>query len=373
MATQEDYYRILGLPRDAGEAEIKRAYRKMAMKYHPDKNPGDPDAERSFKNASEAYEVLRDTEKRRIYDAYGHEGLNRTGFHGFSNVDDIFSAFGDIFGGFFGGDVFGGGARGQQARGSSLRIAIEVDLREAAKGVTRNVELTRSEPCKTCKGSGEADGSGRSSCRQCGGQGRVIQSQGWLRVAATCPSCQGRGTLIKNPCVECGGSGLSHAKREISVKIPAGVESGQQMRLSGEGDYGENGTPAGDLYVQMHVKEHPLFERHGTDLVFRMPISFSQAALGDEFEVPTIWGKSTLRITEGTESGSTFVLRGEGMPNLRNGRRGDEIVVVNVDVPKKLTARQRELLEELAATEKKDITPQRKKFFKTVKDYLKNL
>jgi len=374
MTTKEDYYRILGVSRDADESEIKRAYRKMAMQYHPDKNPDDPDAERNFKNASEAYEVLRDPEKRRIYDTYGHEGLDRTGFRGFANVDDIFSTFGDIFGSFFGGDIFGDRfARRAQQRGRSLRIAVEIDLREAAKGVTKSVEVTRLAPCTACGGGGEANGSGRATCRYCGGHGRVVQNQGWLRVATTCPNCRGRGTVVKNPCDKCGGTGLRRVRREISVNIPAGVESGQQMRLPGEGDYGENGAPPGDLYVQIHVKEHPLFERHGRDLVFRMPISFSQAALGDEFEVPTIWGKSTLRIPEGTESGSTFRLKGEGMPDLKNGRRGDQIVLVNVDVPKKLTARQRELLEELAATEKKQVTPQRRKFLEMVKDYLKNL
>ncbi len=375
MSTKQDYYSILGIPRDADESQVKRAYRAMAMKYHPDKNPGDPDAERNFKNASEAYEVLRDPEKRRIYDSYGHEGLDRTGFHGFSNVDDIFSAFGDIFGGFFGGDVFGErfGRGAGPPRGRSLRVAVEIDLREAARGVTRKVEISRRERCGECSGTGEAGGGGRSTCRYCGGRGRVVQNQGWLRVATTCPNCAGRGSVIANPCSKCSGNGLEHKKREISITVPAGVESGQQMRLSGEGDYGENGAPPGDLYVQIHVKEHPLFERHGDDVIFRMPISFTQAALGDEVEVPTIWGKSTLRISEGTQSGSTFRLKGEGMPALQNGRKGDEIVVVIVDVPRKLSARQRELLQELAATEKKNITPQRRRFFETVKDYLKNL
>ncbi|MHC4712620.1 MAG: molecular chaperone DnaJ [Planctomycetota bacterium] len=375
MAAKEDYYNILGVPRDASEDQVKSAYRRLAMQYHPDKNPGDREAETKFKEASEAYEVLRDPERRQIYDTYGHEGLDRTGFHGFADVEDVFSTFGDLFSDFFGGGIFGDRftrSRGP-ARGRSLRIAIELDLRDAARGVTKTVEMTRHERCPDCRGSGATSGSDPVDCTYCGGRGRVVQTQGWIRVATTCPTCRGEGKVISDPCTRCRGTGLEEVKREISVNIPPGVESGQQMRLAGEGDHGPRGAVPGDLYVQIYVGEHPLFRRRGTDLLFEMPISFSQAALGDEVEVPTIWGKATLRITEGTQSGAAFRLRGEGLPDLRNGRRGDQIVVVNVETPRKLTALQRELLEQFAKTEKQSITPQRKKFFEAVKDYLKSL
>ncbi|MCD6405684.1 MAG: molecular chaperone DnaJ [Planctomycetes bacterium] len=375
MATKEDYYKILGVDRSASQETVKSAYRKMAMAYHPDKNPGDSEAEKKFKDASEAYEVLRDPEKKRLYDLYGHEGLERTGFHGFSNVDDVYATFGDLFANFFGGSVFGnpfGGRQGGPARGRSLRITLELDLKDVVSGVKKVVEITRHEPCTACKGSGAQRGSAPSVCPYCRGSGRVTQSRGWLSVATTCPRCHGKGTVIANPCKACGGTGLQTVKRDISVNMPAGVESGQQMRMAGEGDYGENGAPPGDLYVEIYVREHRLFKRQGKDIVFRMPISFAQAALGDDVEVPTIHGKTTLKILPGTQSEKAFRLKAEGLPPLHGGRRGDQIVVVHVETPRKLTRRQRELLEEFAKTEDVNITPQRKKFFNLVKLYLGN-
>ena len=371
MSTREDYYKVLGVSRDASEEDIKQAYRKMALACHPDRCPGDKQAERRFKEAAEAYEVLRDREKRQLYDAYGHEGLNARGFHGFENVDDVFMSFGDLFAEFFGGGVFGDFARGteRQHRGQSLRIGLEIDLRDAARGVTRQVELTRHERCSACKGSGSRDGSGPSACSYCRGRGRVVQSQGWIRLSTVCPRCHGAGKVVSNPCPACEGAGLEAVNRELSIKVPAGVESGMQMRLKGEGDHGEGGAPAGDLYVQVYVREHQLFRREGRELIFDMPISFVQAAIGDEVEVPTVWGKAVLKIPSGTQSGSALRLRGEGMPDMRDGGRGDQVVVVHVETPKKLTARQKELLKDFASEEDPLSTPERKSFLERVRQY----
>lgn len=375
MSTKEDYYEVLGLSRNASEDDIKSAYRKTAMEYHPDRNPGDAEAEKRFKDASEAYEVLKDPEKKRVYDTYGHEGLDRTGYHGFTDVGDVFASFGDIFADLFGGGMFGDrfGARTAPQRGRSLRVALQLDLTEVARGVTKKIELRRNEPCKSCKGTGAPHGVKPSPCVQCGGRGRVVRSQGWLQMATTCPRCRGKGTVITSPCTACGGSGLQIAKRDISVTIPEGIESGQQMRLSDEGDYGENGLPPGDLYVEIHVKKHRLFHRDGTAIIFQMPISFAQAALGDEVEIPTIWGKTTLKIPEGTQSGARFTLRSQGLPPLHGGRKGSQVVITHVETPKKLTDQQRKLMEQFAETESLDIQPQKRKFFESVKDYLKNL
>jgi molecular chaperone DnaJ len=374
MSTKEDYYKILGVPRDASEDDIKKAYRKMAMAHHPDRCPGDKDAERKFKDASEAYEVLRDTEKRQLYDAYGHEGLDARGYHGFSNVDEVFASFGDLFSDLLGGGVFGDFAPGRERRhrGQSLRIALEIDLRDAARGITKTVELTRHETCSACKGAGSKDGSGPSACAYCAGRGRVVQSQGWIRVSTVCPRCHGAGKVVTNPCPKCGGAGLETVNREISINLPPGVESGMQIRLKGEGDQGHGGAPAGDLYVQVYVKEHQFFRREGRELVFDMPISFTQAALGDEVEVPTIWGKAGLKIPAGAQSGSAIKLKGEGMPDVHDGRRGDQVVVVHVETPKKLSSRQKDLLKEFASEEDPRSTPERKTFLDKVKKYFGN-
>ena len=370
MSTNEDYYKILGVEHSASEEEIKKAYRQMAMTYHPDRSPGNKESEKKFKEASEAYEVLRDPEKRRLYDAYGHEGLNATGFRGFTDVDEILMSFGDLFSDFFGGSVFGDVSRGSQRhRGQSLRVALQIDLRDAARGITKKVELTRHETCPSCKGTGAKGGASPSQCSYCRGRGRVVQSQGWIRVSVTCPKCRGAGSVITDPCKECGGAGLSSVSREVTVKVPAGIESGVQMRLRGEGDHGDGGAPPGDLYVQVYVAEHPLFRREGRDLIFDMPISFMQAALGDELEVPTIWGKATVKIPAGTQSGTPVKLKGEGLPGMESGHRGDQLVVVYVETPKKLTARQKELLREFAAEEDPKASPERKSFLDRVKKY----
>jgi molecular chaperone DnaJ len=371
MTTKEDYYKILGVSRTASADEIKKAYREIAMTYHPDRRPGDPEAEKKFKEAAEAYEVLRDGDKRRLYDAYGHEGLNATGFHGFTDVDEVFMSFGDLFSDFLGGSVFGDLGRETQKRqrGQSLRIALEIDLRDAARGVAKAIELTRHEVCRACKGTGGKDGVAPAACTYCKGRGRVVQGQGWIRVSTVCPRCHGAGKVISDPCKECGGAGLTAVSRELSIKIPAGIESGAQMRLKGEGDHGQDGAPPGDLYVQVYVKDHPLFRREGRDLVFEMPITFAQAALGDEVEVPTILGKAVAKIPAGTQSGTPLHLKGEGMPDVEGGRRGDQLVIVYVETPKKLSTRQKEILREFAAEDDPKVLPERKSFLDKVKKH----
>jgi len=372
MSTKEDYYKILGLPREATTDEVKKAYRKAALEWHPDRRPGDKDAEQKFKDASEAYEVLSDPEKRRLYDAYGHEGLDRSGFRGFTNVDDVFSSFGDIFNEFFGGGFFGEqfSRASQVQRGRNHKVVVEITLREAARGITKNIDYARAETCPACHGTGGRNGAGPVMCSYCGGQGRVVQNQGWIRLATTCPRCHGEGRVISDPCPSCRGTGLQSVKRTLSVKVPPGVETGQRIRLKGEGSFGENGAPAGDLYVEINVKEDALFERREQHLVFHMPVSVSQAALGDEVEVPTIWGKAKVRIAPGTQSESPIVLKSEGMPDIRTGARGDQVIVIHVEIPRKLSQRQRELLQEFAKTEDLKLTPQKKRFLEKVKEYL---
>ncbi len=373
MSTKEDYYKILGVSREASSDEIKRAYRKSALECHPDRCPDDPQAEQKFKNASEAYQVLSDPEKRRLYDTYGHEGLDRSGFHGFNNMDDIFSSFGDLFSDFFGGG-FAGFSRAQGPRaGRSHKVVVEMTLREAARGVTKKIELTRQEPCAACHGTGGREGAEPQTCAYCRGQGRVIQSTGWFRVATVCPRCSGEGRVVTDPCGVCRGSGLIPVQREVEVNIPAGVETGQQMRMRGEGSHGEHGMPAGDLYVAIEVMEHALFHREGQHLVFEMPVSFVQAALGDEVEVPTIRGKATLRIPPGTQSDTALRLKGEGMPEVHSERRGDQVVIVHVETPRKLSAKQRDILKEFAKTEDLKVHPQRRTFLEKVKDYFAEL
>ncbi|MBN1626129.1 MAG: molecular chaperone DnaJ [Deltaproteobacteria bacterium] len=347
-----DYYEILDIPRDAGEEEIKKAYRKLAMKYHPDKNPGNKDAEEQFKEASEAYEVLRDREKRQIYDQYGHEGLKGMGFNGFNGFNDIFSSFGDIFEDFF---SFGGGRSGgtRARKGKDLRYDMELTLEEAFSGKEGNISFKKWVRCEACEGSGITPGSEVKICSTCQGTGSIITSQGFFRIKTTCPKCNGRGKIITNPCRECNGEGKVQRKKDINFKIPPGVDNGSQLRLRGEGEAGEHGGPPGDLFIVLHIKEHELFSREGDDLFAEIPISFVQAALGDNISIP-ILGQEELKevkIPQGSQPGDVITLSGLGMPGLNRRQRGDLHLRLNVRIPKKLSGRQKEILEEFARSE----------------------
>lgn len=382
MAAQRDYYEVLGVAKNASPEELKKAYKKLALKYHPDRNPGDEEAIGKFKEASEAFEVLNDTDKRARYDRMGHAGVKGAGGGGgFNDVNDIFSAFGDLFEGFgfqFGGSSGGGGGgggrRGGRAgatRGESLQATVRIDLPEAFNGCKRELRITRHESCDTCQGSGCKAGSAPSKCATCGGQGQVIQSQGFFRFQTACPACRGRGTVVKDSCGSCNGQGriMKEVSREVS--IPAGVDSGMQLCLRGEGEAGLNGGPRGDLYVDIEVKKHPLFKREGQDLTYQLPLTFAQAALGAEIEIPTLKGRETMKIKPGTQPGEINRLRGFGMPDPRgaNGRTGDLLVEVQVEIPRKLSSEQVELLRKLAELDQKNVMPQRKSFFEQVKTF----
>lgn len=370
MPTQRDYYDVLGVARNASAAEVKQAYRKIALKNHPDRNPGDEQAVERFKEASEAFDVLSDERKRSQYDQFGHAGVSGAGRGGggFQDVGDIFSAFGDIFESFgFGG---GGGRSRRGSRGASLQASATIDLTEAATGCTRELHISRREACETCDGSGARPGSRPSTCSTCGGHGQVIQSQGLFRVQTTCPTCRGEGQMVSNPCVDCGGSGRTLQEVVREVKIPAGIDSGMQLCLRGEGEAGTNGGPRGDLYVDIEVRPHPLFERDGMDLMCRVPVTYSQAVLGAELEIPTLNGRQDFSLPAGTQPGSTTRLRGKGMPDPRGNRQvGDLLVEIQVEVPRKISGRQRELLRELAELEAADVMPQRKSFFSQLKEF----
>ncbi len=341
------YYEILGVSRDASGEAIKKAYRKLAMKYHPDRNPDDPEAEALFKEAAEAYEVLSDERKRQIYDTYGHEGLKNNGYSGPASSEDIFSHINDLF-----GDLFGFGGRGRRrdpngpVQGDDLRYDIEISFMEAVRGVTREVEITKRETCWTCEGTGARPGYRPQTCPTCHGRGQVIRSQGFFQVSSTCPQCHGAGQVISDPCLDCDGTGLVNRRKTVSIRIPAGVDTGSRMRLSGEGEGGRRGGRPGDLYVVIHVRPHEFFQRDGQTIFLRYPLSMVRAALGCEIDVPTIDGTAKLKIPAGTQSGERFSLRGQGVPSLRGGGRGDMIVEVQVQTPTDLSRRQKELLQE---------------------------
>jgi molecular chaperone DnaJ len=340
-----DYYEILGVSQSAGADAIKKSYRKLAMKYHPDRNPGDSEAEQAFKECTEAYEVLSDDRKRRIYDTYGHEGLRDSGYRGPGNFEDVFSGFGDIFGDLFGfGSSRSGSRRNGPVAGSDLRYDITISFMEAVHGVTKEVELTRPDTCWTCEGSGCRPGYQRQTCPACNGRGQVVRSQGFFQVSSTCPQCQGEGSIITEPCDDCRGTGLVGKTKRVSIKIPAGVDSGARMRLKGEGEGGRRGGEAGDLYVMITVEPHEFFRRDGDDIYVRLPLAMVDAALGTKTEVITIHGKKTLSIPEGTQSGEVFTLRGEGVANLRGRGRGDMHVEIHVQTPTDLCDKQKELL-----------------------------
>jgi molecular chaperone DnaJ len=355
--SKRDYYEILGVSRTANDGDIKSAYRKLAMKYHPDRNPGDKSAEESFKEAAEAYAVLADAEKRSLYDRFGHQGVSAGAGAGFDPT--IFADFGDILGGLgdiFGfGDILGGGRRrGGAQRGADLRYDLEISFEESSRGTDTTIQIPRQENCDTCNGSGAAPGSSPSVCPQCRGQGQVRYQQGFFTVARTCPQCRGAGRIVTKPCQTCRGAGRVARERKITVKIPAGIASGQQLRLQGEGEAGSAGGPSGHLYVVVHVQEHEFFRRDGLSLFCEVPVNFTTVALGGEIQVPTLDGPETVKIPEGTQTGTTLRLRGKGMPDVGGRGRGDLFATVQVQTPKKLTRDQRHLLEQLAHALPKD-------------------
>lgn len=374
MATsvsKRDYYEVLGIARDAGADEIKKAFRKLAIKFHPDKNPGDAEAERSFKEAAEAYEVLSDAEKRGRYDRFGHAGVEGVGA-GAASFESIFESFGDLFGGGVFESFFGGGGRRRRAgprAGASLQMELEVDFMDAARGGNQTVTFERQEPCLECQGSGAKKGTSPVRCEACGGRGSVVQATGFLQIQTTCPACRGQGTMIKEHCSPCGGDGRVLRSRECKVDIPAGIDDGMRLRLAGEGEPGDPGAPPGDLFIIIRIRAHEFFERQGEHVLLEVPITFTQAALGAEIEVPTVEGKEILKLPAGTQSGSLHTLRGKGIPSIRTKRRGDQIVRVVVEVPKKLSAKQDELLRQLAELEEAHVSPQRKSFFAKIKEY----
>jgi molecular chaperone DnaJ len=346
--SKRDYYQVLELTRTCTEVEIKKAYRRLAMKFHPDRNPDDHEAEEKFKEAKEAYEVLTDAQKRAIYDQHGHEGLSARGGGGYSASD----AFGDIFGDVF-GDIFGGGRRGgrnQVYRGADLRYDLELDLEQAVFGHSANVEFTTLGECEPCTGSGAAPGSKSTSCETCNGVGQVRMQQGFFAVQQTCPRCKGRGQIISQPCDSCLGQGRLRRKKTLSVKVPQGVDNGDRIRLQGEGEAGRNGGPAGDLYVEIRVREHPIFERDGSHLSCEVPISFVTASLGGTIEVPTLEGNVDLKVPGETQSGRIFRLREKGVKPVRGGPTGDLLCRIVVETPVNLTEEQRQMLHQFDQT-----------------------
>jgi molecular chaperone DnaJ len=368
---KRDYYEVLGVQRGATDQEIKSAYRKLALQYHPDRNPNNPDAEDKFKECSEAYAVLADSEKRGLYDRFGHAGVGGAGAgQGFDAT--VFQDFSDIFGEFFGfGDLFGGGRGGRRSRsqrGADLREDINLEFEEAVFGAEKQITYRKQENCDVCGGSGSAGGKAPTSCRTCGGRGQVRYQQGFFSIARTCPNCQGSGSVISDPCTKCKGEGRVLQSKTIDAKVPAGVEDGTRIRFSGVGEAGIHGGPPGDLYVVLHVKEHPFFQRQGTDLYCIVPISVTQAALGAEIQVPTLDGEHTLKIPEGTQSGTMLKLRNKGVPVLNGHGKGDLFIEVRVQTPTKLNKRQRELLQELQGITQVENKPQRHSLLGKMKD-----
>jgi molecular chaperone DnaJ len=370
---KRDYYKVLDLPRTATEAQIKQAYRRLAMKYHPDRNPNDREAEERFKEAKEASEVLTDAQKRALYDQHGHAGLEaaaRGGGRGGFATDAFSDIFGDVF-----GDIFGTarrGGRSQVFRGADLRYELELELDQAVFGHSVEIEVARLAECETCHGSGAAKGSQPATCDSCGGAGQVRISQGFFQLQQTCPRCRGAGTIIRNPCDTCLGQGRVRRTRKLAVKVPAGVDSGDRIRLSGEGEAGRNGGPPGDLYVEVHVREHPIFEREGENLSCEVPVSFATAALGGTVAVPTLDGDVLLKIPPETQSGRVFRLRDKGVKPVRGGARGDLFCRVAVETPVHLSAEQRELVRQLEESLKAHPgkhTPREKGFLEGVKRF----
>jgi molecular chaperone DnaJ len=379
--SKRDYYEILGVGRTSTEVEIKSAYRKLALKYHPDRNPGNKEAEDKFKEAAEAYAVLADADKRHLYDRFGHAGLGTAATGGAGFDPTVFTGFEDILGGLgdmFGfGDIFGGARRrGGPLRGADLRYDLEISFEESARGTETSIQIPRQESCETCRGTGAAPGSKPTTCPQCQGRGQLRYQQGFFTVARTCGQCRGSGQIISSPCTTCRGAGRVQKERKLTVKIPAGIATGQRLRLSGEGEAGAAGGPAGDLYVVIHVQDHPFFQREANDLFCEIPLGFPTLALGGDITIPTLDGEEPFTVPEATQTGTTFRLRGRGMPDVTGRGRGDLLVTVKATTPKKLTRDQKKLLQQLAATlpaEKFEPTPRteqdgEKGLFDRVKD-----
>lgn len=370
---KRDYYEILSVERSVDSKEIKKAYRRLAMKYHPDRNPDDAKAEDKFKEATEAYEVLSDEQKRAAYDRHGHAGVDQNGggggFSGGGNFSDI---FGDVFGDIFGGSG-GGGGRARSARGADLRYTLDLDLEDAVKGTSVKIRVPTNVSCKPCGGSGAAKGSKPENCTMCQGAGQVRMQQGFFSVQQTCPQCRGQGSTIKDPCTSCHGAGAIQEQKTLSVKVPAGVDTGDRIRLAGEGEAGTHGAPSGDLYVQVSVKEHPIFVRDGKNLYCEMPISLVDAVLGGELEVPTLDGRVKLRIPEETQTGKMFRLRGKGVAPVRGGGPGDLMCRVTIETPVNLSKKQKDILRDFQQTLEKDgdkkHAPKKHSWFEGVKSF----
>jgi molecular chaperone DnaJ len=377
---KRDYYEVLGVGKDASADDIKRAYRRMAIKYHPDKNPGDKDAEARFKECAEAYEVLSDAEKRRQYDQFGHEGLRGMGMRDYThmNPQDISSIYEDIFGDFSGfGDIFGMGGRkaaGRRGavRGYDLETSVSLSLEEVAKGTEKKIEFARQDTCPDCNGNGSAKGNSPGRCPVCGGSGQVAKGGGFFQMISTCRHCGGTGEVITNPCKKCRGTGRVAKKREVNIKIPAGVHEGQGVRVANEGEPGRGGGPRGDLYCYVVMRPHEFLQREGNSLIAVVPISFTQAALGATIDVPSLDGTKQLKIPPGTQYGSIFRIKGQGLPDIRSRQRGDQLVQIMVETPTKLTARQEELLKEFEKTDGDNSYPRTKSFFEKLKNYFGN-
>jgi molecular chaperone DnaJ len=369
MATaKRDLYEVLGISREASAEDIQKSYRQMALKYHPDRNPGDKEAEKKFREAAEAYDVLSDAEKRQRYDRYGHAGLEGAAFHDFRSTDDIMSAFSDIFGGGLFGDLFSDRRRGPRP-GPDLLMKLEIDLLEAARGTSRSIEVSRQEFCGECRGSGSRKGTIATPCNYCGGRGQIVQARGFFQVATTCPACGGEGVRITDPCPNCRGAGRTPSTAKLQVDVPPGVESSMWLQLRNQGELGDLGAPRGNLRIQIVVRKHPFFERRRNDLICQVPISFAQATLGAEVQVPTLEGPDRLAVPRGTQSGEILRIKGRGMPDISGRVRGDELVEVVVETPRTLTPRQEELLREFAEIEHTQVSPRRKSFFEKLRDY----
>lgn len=355
---RRDYYEILGVSKEADDSAIKSAYRKLALKYHPDRNPNDKQAEEQFKEASEAYEVLSNAQKRQTYDRFGHQGLGNQGFHGFQDVGDIFSSFGSIFEEFFGFSSGGAGRGKRPRRGADLRYDLSITFQEAVFGVEKEITYARLITCEPCHGTGAKGDAGRVPCKTCGGVGQVRRNQGFFAVAVPCPTCDGEGSTLKDPCTHCKGQGLKREDKVMSVKVPAGVDSGLRLRVTSEGESGGNGGPSGDLYVILDVEESDRYQREEEDLVVHESIGIAQAALGTQLKVETLDGEKVIKIPPGTQHGQRITIRGLGVPHLRGVGRGDFQVVIDVTVPKKLSKEQKELLKKFAAATGENIDDQ---------------
>jgi len=376
---KRDYYEVLGVSKTASADDIKRAYRRLAMKYHPDKNPDNKEAEAKFKECAEAYEVLSDQEKRKRYDQFGHDGLRGIGMRDYSHMkwQDIGSIFEDLFGfDDFLGDIFGSRGRKTRrsgpSRGYDLETSVELTLDDIARGTEKTIEFTRQDLCPECSGSGCAKGTNPSRCSTCGGTGQVARGGGFFQMVSACPNCRGTGQMITNPCKKCKGTGKTPKKRVVSIKIPRGVHEGQGIRVASEGEPGRDGGPKGDLYCYVRVKPHEFLHRDGNNLIAIVPISFTQAALGATIEVPSLNGTRQLKIPAGAQYGSVFRIKNQGLPDIRTGRTGDQLVQITIETPAKLSSKQQELLREFAKTENKRVSPQSTSFFEKLKKHFGN-